>query len=109
MKFLRDSGDVRGAIYDLDVVRGEPRDGNIPHSRLLLEFTDEALGVDADRTLALRTELLTELGVEALVDAAAIVAAFSGVNRVVSSVGVRVPQQRMYRGMPPGQTKAAAA
>ncbi len=94
IRLLRNAADANGEVYDVEVVRSALDDGNISHGRLFLEFTDAALGADEEKLTRVRAELLTKVSAAALVDAAAVIAAFSGVNRVVSSIGVRGSKEK---------------
>ncbi|MCP4756739.1 MAG: hypothetical protein GY866_38235 [Proteobacteria bacterium] len=63
---------------------------NVPHSDLLKRFTQAVMG-DDDRELdQARSELVSELGNEALVDVAAVIAQFESVNRVADATGIRL-------------------
>lgn len=85
---LRESSRAKKEDYDLTLLTGTEGDGNIPHGALLVAFTDAVVTHDADETARLREEIRSQMGDDALVDAAAIVAAFSGFTRIADSTGI---------------------
>jgi hypothetical protein len=87
---LRESSKAKGEGFDLGLLTGTPGDGNIPHGALLVAFAEAVLG-DNDRRLAgLQADIRTKLGDAALVDAAAVVATFNGIDRVADSTGIPI-------------------
>lgn len=78
-------------------------DGGIPHGRLLVEFAEAVvLGPDA-RLAAARDKIRTNLGVEALVDAAGVCGLFNAIDRVADSTGIplepdKAEESADYRG-----------
>jgi AhpD family alkylhydroperoxidase len=89
MKFLRTCGLATGETYNIDMARGAPGDGNIPHGGLLVAFTDAVMGENEESISSIRSELRMKMGDAALVDAAGVLAAFNSVNRVANSIGLR--------------------
>jgi len=85
---LRESSKAKGETYDLTLLTGTDGDGNIPHGALLVAFTDAVVKYDEAAASALRVEIRAKMGDAALVDAAAIVAAFSGFDRIADSTGI---------------------
>ena len=87
---LRESSKAKGEAYDLSLLIGAKGDGNIPHGALLVSFAESVLG-DANPRLAIdRAAILAEMGEAALVDAAAIVATFNGIDRVADATGIPI-------------------
>jgi hypothetical protein len=74
--------DVRG------VTQGFGEGVDIPHAAALVEFAEAVVVRDAARTAAAREVLRSTLGEAALVDAAAIVAAFHGFVRIADAIGI---------------------
>jgi hypothetical protein len=87
---LRESSKASGETYDLTVLTGGSRDGNIPYGALLVAFADAALGRDDARLAAVRSDIRAAMGDAALVDAAAIVATFNAIDRVADSTGIPI-------------------
>jgi alcohol dehydrogenase class IV len=85
---LRESSRAKNENYDLTLLTGTEGDGNIPHGALLVAFTDAVVKYDEAAAAKLRAEIREKAGDAALVDAAAIVAAFSGFDRIADSTGI---------------------
>jgi alcohol dehydrogenase class IV len=85
---LRESSKAKGEDYDLTLLTGTDGDGNIPHGALLIAFTAAVVKYDDAEAARLRAEIREKMGDAALVDAAAIVAAFSGFDRIADSTGI---------------------
>ncbi len=85
---LRESSKAKGENYDLTLLTGTDGDGNIPHGALLIAFTDAVVKYDDAQAAKLRAEVREKMGDAALVDVAAIVAAFSGFDRIADSTGI---------------------
>jgi hypothetical protein len=85
---LRESSKAKGENYDLTLLTGTDGDGNIPHGALLVAFTDAVVKYDDAAASKLRAEVRETMGDTALVDASAIVAAFSGFDRIADSTGI---------------------
>ena len=83
------SGKHTGDEYALEAAVGhDAGDGNLPHGRLLSEFAEAVCSHDDQRTTRARREILNELGEAALVDTAAVIAAFNGYPRVADATGI---------------------
>jgi hypothetical protein len=67
---------------------GDGGGAGVPYAALLAEFGEAMLLGDAARRLAAREAVRATLGVEALVDAAAIVASFNAVVKVADASGI---------------------
>ena len=85
---LRASINQSGAEYDLKATMGKTRgDGDIRCAQLLADFAEAITLRDDARTAELRDSVAAELGEAALVDAAAVAAAFHGFDRVADATG----------------------
>ncbi len=70
-------------------------DGGIAHGRLLVRFADAFLTRDEAELAPVRREVADRLGDEALVDSAAVVAAYEGLDRVADSMGIPIDAERI--------------
>ncbi len=85
---LRASIETSGSEFDLNTAMGTARgDGGIKSGQNLADFAEAITLKDTARVAALRQTLVAELGVAAMVDAAATAAAFHGFVRVADSTG----------------------
>jgi len=89
---LRASGKRAGEVYDLRAVMGEDASGGgVREGAALLAFAEAVAGRSNDAALeAARGCALDALGPAGLVDAAAVLANFAGINRVASATGVPI-------------------
>ncbi|MEW6034311.1 MAG: hypothetical protein AB1603_05610 [Chloroflexota bacterium] len=86
---LRVSGQISGNEYDLTAIaRDEAGESGVPHGSTLVAYADAVLGGDDVALSHARERLLQELGAEALVDAAAVVATFAMVDRIADATGI---------------------
>ncbi len=86
---LRASATASGTEVDLKAIAGGGAgDGGVPHGRLLAGFAEAVLGEDEARLAAIRERLRGTLGDAALVDAAAVVANYSALDRVADATGI---------------------
>ncbi len=85
---LRASMEVSGTDFDLRAVTGAAADdGGIEGGALLHGFAEAVTLADTARTAALRNGIVDALGEAAMIDAAAVAAAFHGFVRVVDATG----------------------
>lgn len=85
---LRASIEASGTEFDLNTAMGAARgDGGIESGQNLADFAEAITLNDAERTAELRRTIAGELGVAAMVDAAATAAAFHGFVRVADATG----------------------
>ena len=91
---LRESSKAKGEGYNLGLLTGTEGDGNIPHGALLVAFAEAVLGTDDPRLADLQRQIRARLGDDALVDAAAIVATFNGIDRVADSTGIPIEDNK---------------
>lgn len=85
---LRESSKATGEDCDLTLLVGAVGDGNIAHGALLMAFTDAVMKGDELEAAKHRAEIRICIGDDALVDASAIVAAFSGFTRIADATGI---------------------
>jgi|TARA_B100000315_G_C14492245_1_gene548158 hypothetical protein len=86
---LRVSGDSTGNEYDLSaVMSNQAGDGGVPHSALLSAFAEGICTRDNDKTTTARAALGVLLGEAAMVDAAAVIAAFNAYPRAADATGI---------------------
>jgi hypothetical protein len=94
---LRESSKLSDADFDLSGLTSSiTDDGDIPAARLLVEFTESIVKRDPSSLNPLRDAIVEELGADALVDAAATVAAFHGFVRVADATGI--PYTEIFPG-----------
>ncbi len=83
------SGEFTGDDYALEAAIGrDSSGGGLPHGELLGEFIEAVCSHDDARTSTARQQVVTELGEAAMVDAAAVIAAFNGYPRVADATGI---------------------
>lgn len=84
--------------YDLDVdaLRDPAIPTGVPGGGLLLRLVDAVL-LHAEPLKQVHDEIVTELGPEALVDAASVFGNFEMMNRVAEVSGIPIPQQSINR------------
>jgi alcohol dehydrogenase class IV len=83
--------------YDLNTISGDNVDGGgIPHGRLLVEFAEAVLDVDADagRLINARAAIVDAMGAAALVDSAAVAGLFNAIDRVADSTGIPLEEDK---------------
>jgi len=86
---LRESMQITGKQVDISgVTHGFDEELDIPHAAALVEFAEAVVLRDAQRIASARAELRRRLGEEALIDCAAIVAAFHGFVRIADAIGI---------------------
>lgn len=73
---------------DLNAALNSATANGIPHSATLIAFAEAVLGTDDPTLNTARNTLLEELGPQALVDSAAIVATFMHMDRIADATGI---------------------
>jgi hypothetical protein len=92
---LRESCLAAGLPVNLAAVTDPTVEPLIPHGRSLVELTDAAITGTVQDVAALRSVVLDELGWDAFVDAAAVVATFEMMNRVADATGISMGRGRL--------------
>jgi hypothetical protein len=83
------SGAHTGDEYALEASIGrDASGGGLPHGDLLNEFAEAVCAHDEKRTDITRKKIVVEMGEAALVDTAAVIAAFNGYPRVADATGI---------------------
>ena len=83
------SGTHTGDEYGLGAVTGtDPTGGGVAEGSLLNEFAEAVMDHDQQGTAAARERIIASLGDKALVDSAAVIAAFNGYPRAADATGI---------------------
>lgn len=83
------SGKHTGDEYALEASIGnDASGGGLPHGDLLNEFVEAVCSHDDEQTAIARQQIINALGEAAMVDAAAVIAAFNGYPRVADATGI---------------------
>ena len=69
-------------------------DCGIPHAARLIEFVESVTGDDATRLDTARRDLIAALGQAGFVDAASVVSAFDGLDRIADATGVQIEEDK---------------
>jgi hypothetical protein len=69
-------------------------DCGIPHAALLVAFAEAVIGDDDIGLNDARQRLAATLGDAALVDSAAVIATFNGLDRVADATGIQIEQAK---------------
>jgi hypothetical protein len=86
---LRASAAATETEIDFAVVMGNAEDGGgVPDGALLVGFVEAVLGIDEPRLAVARRSLHDALGDAGLVDAAAVIANYSALDRVADATGI---------------------
>ena len=86
---LRVSGEHTGHDYDLQAVMDAAgAEVGVPHSHLLNAFVEALCARDEAATARVRAALVQTLGEAAMVDAAAVIAAFNAYPRIADATGI---------------------
>lgn len=92
---LRVSGEDTGDVYDLNAVNdGEADAAGVPQGDLLNAFAEGICERDPDRTAEARAHLVEALGEAAMVDAAAVIAAFNAYPRAADATGLPLEDRK---------------
>ncbi len=86
---LRESGKFTGSEVDLNVITSglEVKSGVLAEAELV-SFAEAALARDTDAISAARSELEREIGTQAMIDAAAVIANFQRMVRIADGTGI---------------------
>ena len=86
---LRASATATGTNVDLNVITDDGAgDGGVPHGSLLTDFAEAVLGDDEARLTDIRGRIRDTIGDAAFVDAAAVIANYSALDRVADATGI---------------------
>ena len=86
---LRVSGQLSSEDFDLrTVTETNVGDGGVPYGQVLTSFAEAVLGEDDELLQRKRDEVVKNLGGEAMVDAAAVIAIFNANDRVANATGI---------------------
>lgn len=77
------------------VITGKAPGDGIAHGELLVSFAEALLGDDEPELARLRASVVGDLGAKAFVDAAAVAALFNAIDRVASSTGIPVEEEKL--------------
>ena len=91
---LRESGQHTGDEYDLTAMVGAGASGGGVAAGKALARYAETFCEDRDGFAAARERLLAEIGAEALVDAAGVLAIFTAVVRVADATGIPLEEEK---------------
>jgi hypothetical protein len=96
--WLRERQKHAGEEYDLESINGTVEDdGGVAHGRLLIKFAEAVLGGDDQELAEIRDRMAAELGSEALVDSAGVVALFNAIDRVADATGTPLEDVKVER------------
>ena len=86
---LRVSGQQTGNEYDLrSVMEGGQVDAGLPHGNLINDFVEAIFSRIPSRVAVVRDVLVRAMGEQAMVDAAATIAAFNAYPRMADATGI---------------------
>ncbi len=86
---LRASATATGTNIDLNAITdNDAGDGGVPHGSLLTDFAEAVLDDDEARLTDTRRRVRETLGDAAFVDAAAVIANYSALDRVADATGI---------------------
>jgi len=60
----------------------------VPHATEYVAFADAAISAEAGSLILTRASLIKAVGVEAMIDAAAVIAGFDGITRIADATGI---------------------
>ena len=86
---LRASGEFTGKNYDLKAVMSDKASVNsIPHGKLLMALVQAVFDDEINNLEKARSEVRSEMGDSAFVDACAIIASFNAVVKIADGTGI---------------------
>ncbi len=94
---LRESAISFGYELDLAAIGDPSLPVGVPGGTALLHFVDVVLGKSDGSLADAQRDIITALGPEALVDAAAVFGNFEMMNRIAEGSGVPIPRQTIDR------------
>lgn len=96
MQLLRASSSEGDATLDLSVMTlgSSAGDGGVRHGALLMEFAEAVIGEDADALPVVRDRICTQLGGEAMIDAAGVIGLFNAIDRIADATGAPLEEAK---------------
>jgi hypothetical protein len=92
---LRVSGEHTGHDYDLQAVLGTPgAEVGVAHSDVLNAFVEALCAREGEAIASARAALVQTLGEAAMVDAAAVIAAFNAYPRIADATGIPLEEAK---------------
>ena len=89
------SGTHTGDKYALEVATGEGSgDSGLPRGELLNDFVEAVCAGDVAQTTTVRQKIIKGMGEAAMVDAAAVIAAFNCYPRVADATGIPLEEAK---------------
>ncbi|MBW2271294.1 MAG: hypothetical protein JRH16_22305 [Deltaproteobacteria bacterium] len=85
---LRASGETTGKTFSVKAVTDGSHESGVPHGAALVRLAEATLGDAAAVLGASREEVRKALGPDGLVDAAAVIATFSKMDRIADATGI---------------------
>ena len=86
---LRVSGQQTGLEYQLNsIIDGEPKGSGLPNNVILNAFVESISDRDISKINSARSAIVKEMGEQAMIDAAATIAAFNAYPRMADSTGI---------------------
>jgi hypothetical protein len=86
---LRASGQLSSEEFDIHTVtESNVGDGGVPYGQVLINFAEAVLDNDDELLQRKRDEVVNNLGGEAMVDAAAVIAIFNANDRIANATGI---------------------
>jgi len=87
---LRVSADIAGQTVNMDGITDPAclEIEGVPHSGVLLRFSNAFMSLDEQQLAKAREELVAEMGSEAMIDAAGIASNFQRMVRIADSTGI---------------------
>ncbi len=95
MNRLRASGKATDDDYRLEGVITEDAAVGVDQEDELLAFADAAVNGEQSELASARQLVVDSLGVDAMVDAAAIIAGFNGITRIADATGIPVEPRKL--------------
>ena len=93
---LRVSGEHTGNEYDLrSVVEGVTDTSSLPHGDLMNAFAEGICNRNPTQTEAARKGIVATMGEAAMVDAAAVIAAFNAYPRAADATGIPIEEFKL--------------
>jgi hypothetical protein len=91
---------TKGETVDLRAVTESGRESGIEHGEALIAFAEAIVGRDPAEVARARQRLADEMGVAAMVDAAAVASNFERMVRIADGTGIPLGEQLEARARP---------